>query len=509
MSIYSIYKGVLIISFSYIFYLKFSGLHIGVIKKFFTAMIYIVIFTILWRILDYIIEPYKSLLIILLSGIYIKIVTKGIIKEIIVSMAIAIATSHILYFLTSTVALFIVNIIFCFINGNIDIPLNENGVEELIWKTAPIAFAIEVITTIIIIRIKIPIQKLSDNMGIIISGIILIFYSLLRQDELSKNNWILLILGIILCTLGLRYYFKKEAAIIYNEMIKTVIEERFKIKLKSVQDINDHLEKAAHRDAKKIPAYRKAVEGLIDDIPEGKTKNKAVELLNELKIAEQHQAHEINNKLMKNKKLPSTGMYLLDAVFSHMLDIAKQNNIDFDLIVNGNMNGIIDIITQSHLETLAADLIENAIIATMHEQNSLKSVFVYFWISNGTYEIRIDDNGPQFDKYAIMQLGIYRISTHSDTGGNGIGYMTIFEIINTCNASLIITERLPKSSKYTKTVAVRFDNRGLKIIKSYRAEELRAINDGRWIIDDCAELYNNKEVVKESINNKVIKSNGV
>ena len=51
--------------------------------------------------------------------------------------------------------------------------------------------------------------------------------------------------------------------------------------------------------------------------------------------------------------------------------------------------------------------------------------------------------------------------------------MTTFETLNEIKASLIIEEYNPQSSRYTKSINVRFDGENQYIIYSYRAQEIK------------------------------------
>lgn len=86
-----------------------------------------------------------------------------------------------------------------------------------------------------------------------------------------------------------------------------------------------------------------------------------------------------------------------------------------------------------------------------------------------------------FDK-----LGIEPITTHKESGGTGIGFITTFETLKETNASLIIKEKNKIiENKYTKLVKFRFDNKKeLKII-SYRANDIKAKQkNNRFIIEN-------------------------
>ena len=110
----------------------------------------------------------------------------------------------------------------------------------------------------------------------------------------------------------------------------------------------------------------------------------------------------------------------------------------------------------------------------------------------------IYDTGIEFEIDTLLKLGLEPITTHKDSGGSGIGFLTTFETLNEMKASLIIkelseklqtrikeiTRRLSGSegNHYTKAVIIRFDNKHQYKIYSYRAKEIKEKNQDRKII---------------------------
>jgi len=76
------------------------------------------------------------------------------------------------------------------------------------------------------------------------------------------------------------------------------------------------------------------------------------------------------------------------------------------------------------------------------------------------------------------------VTTHAESGGTGIGFMSTFEIMSDCRASLIISEKAPPGEGiYTKSVTVRFDRRYDYKVESYRAEQIKMLNRKKRDID--------------------------
>ena len=95
------------------------------------------------------------------------------------------------------------------------------------------------------------------------------------------------------------------------------------------------------------------------------------------------------------------------------------------------------------------------------------------------------DTGVEFEIETLLKLGLEPVTTHKNTGGTGIGFISTFETINKCKASLIIQERNRKNTNdYTKAVIIRFDGKKEYRIKSYRADEIKKqAKDNRIIIE--------------------------
>ena len=150
---------------------------------------------------------------------------------------------------------------------------------------------------------------------------------------------------------------------------------------------------------------------------------------------------------------------------------ASYKEIQFDLTVAENIQDIAkNQLPAGKLSTLLADLIENAIIAVSNVAH--KKISVEMGIIDDCFEISIQDSGIPFEIETLANLGFKKSTTHADTGGSGIGYMTIFEILNESGASLSITEYAPEIYAFTKSIKIRFDGNSEYTISSFRANEI-------------------------------------
>ena len=173
--------------------------------------------------------------------------------------------------------------------------------------------------------------------------------------------------------------------------------------------------------------------------------------------------------------LPKTHITEIDDMLTYMQSECDKNNIEFILKIDCDINHILEnFITQSQLETLLGDLIRNSIIAINHTSNSFKSIMVVFGIKDDSYELCIYDSGIPFEISTLVNLGLKPASTHESEGGTGIGFITTFETISSCNASFIISEIT--NNNYTKSLEIKFDNKNEYIIISERRDEIKKAN---------------------------------
>ena len=186
------------------------------------------------------------------------------------------------------------------------------------------------------------------------------------------------------------------------------------------------------------------------------------------------------------EKLPKTEISEIDDMFKYMQTECYKNNIEFKLHIEGEFYKLVNnIIPVNKLEILIGDHIRNAIIAINCSANKNRSILVILGIQEDSYELCIYDSGIEFEIETLQKLGKERTTTHKETGGSGIGFMTTFKTIRKCKASLIIEEKHEmKENDYTKALKIRFDGRDEYRIYSYRAEKIREKSkDDRIIID--------------------------
>ena len=192
------------------------------------------------------------------------------------------------------------------------------------------------------------------------------------------------------------------------------------------------------------------------------------------KISEEY-SKEMQENIKHEKQLVKTGIFGIDNILEYMKKEAEKSNIKFELKINANIKYMVEnIIDQSKLETLLGDHIKDAIIAINHSNNTYRSILTIIAIIEDCYEICIYDTGIEFEIETLLNLGTKPITTHKETGGSGIGFMTTFKTLKETKASLIIEEKHEmNNTDYTKAVRIRFDGKNEYRISSYRAEKIK------------------------------------
>ena len=184
---------------------------------------------------------------------------------------------------------------------------------------------------------------------------------------------------------------------------------------------------------------------------------------------------EYTAKIRSTPNLIKSNITEIDDMLTYMQSECDKNNIEFMLKIDCDINHIINnYVTKSQLETLLGDLIRNSIIAINHSDNKYRSIMVVLGIKDETYELCIYDSGIPFEAKTLVNLGLKPASTHESEGGTGIGFITTFETINSCNASFIINEIT--NNNYTKSLEIKFDNKNEYIVISNRINNIKECN---------------------------------
>lgn len=328
-----------------------------------------------------------------------------------------------------------------------------------------------------------------DIVMINISAVAILIYYIFGNyyGNLTKQLSIcLIILGIIMLIMiqkTLILYYKQKLLSKTIEDYKSEIASKDE-KIKKLSDEKFKISKLNHE----FYNRQKALEKKVQDF----ASNSNAEASSELSVME-----SINNlskgyteeleKIKSLDKLTSTDIEEIDDMFKYMQSECKNNNIDFKLQINGNIHHMVNkIIPQDRLVTLIGDHLRDAIIAINAGDNKFRSILAILGIKDECYELCIYDSGVEFTIDTLSKLGIEQITTHKDSGGSGMGFITTFETMKQTGASLIIDEkRKPSANDYTKAVIIRFNGKNEYRIFSYRSKEIKnKIKNNRAIIKD-------------------------
>lgn len=293
---------------------------------------------------------------------------------------------------------------------------------------------------------------------------------------------VLSIIMIIIVIKTLTLYYKQKLLAKNIEDYKSEIALK-DAQIKSLSDEKYKISKLNHE-------FYNRQKALIHKVEEITSMN--TEIADELALSKQINdlTKEYTDKAQEIKtldKLPTTGIVEIDDMFKYMQSECDSKKIQFNLKINGNIYHMINNkIPQSRLVTLIGDHLRDAIIAIDFSNNTFKSILAVLGENNGVYEFCVFDTGIEFKIDTLLNLGLKPATTHKDSGGTGIGFMTTFETMKETKASLIIDEmREMSNTDYTKSVTIRFDGKNEYRIKSYRSDEIKKkMKDNRIIIEN-------------------------
>lgn len=212
---------------------------------------------------------------------------------------------------------------------------------------------------------------------------------------------------------------------------------------------NENLSKLIHKDNKLIPALELATKEYLESDNDKAVGIKLIEQLNDLS---QERKGIINRSSHSN--IHNTGFISTDSLLNYMNSKCIDNDIEFNFVLAGKLTDYIgNVIAESDFNSILADLIENAIIATKCNNGH----HIYTVITADTLTIDVYDSGALFDINVLANLGLKRITTHKGTG-TGIGLTSIYEFLDKYQAKFVIDETTPDDHRYTKKVSISFNS---------------------------------------------------
>lgn len=356
------------------------------------------------------------------------------------------------------------------------------GVESIFL--AIIVGLLQMLFTFLIMKIKrlkngLAFFNNSENLGIglLISGFIFLTMILLAQEgDNYKSVFIYIFLGLTICCIGaaiwirtgITGYYKNRLQLKADEHFNDIIAEKNSA-IDELTNANAFLSKIVHRDNHLMTSIKYSLK----ELSECNDTKKSNRIIAELLTLADERNDLVKKEQIENKVLSSTGNSVIDGAILNMYIKAASHKINFDLIIATDINYLINnFLSQTELETLLCDHLKDALTAVESANIENGNILTSVSINDGIYEITINDNGIEFSTDTLQKLGIERVTTHKDSGGSGIGFMTSFGTLKKSKASLIITEYAP-DKPFTKSVSFRFDGQGKFIIRSYRSNLLK------------------------------------
>lgn len=328
----------------------------------------------------------------------------------------------------------------------------------------------------------------TSKIGILVSSIIIAISLVL--STYSRTTSKILIAILILGGILMIYWIKKSITKYYKEKMKErtveIQQEQIKQQDERIKDLQTELADVLqinHKYSHRISAMEKAVTKLGTKLQANEEfAEEYGDILSSIKKLSKEYKEEVAS-VIKETKLPKTNIFSIDNLLEYMKQESEKDKIDFKLNLDFDISEILETkIPQSKLETMIADHIRDAIIAINCSENKERKIKVVLDKEDNNYQIKFYDTGIEFEIETLSKLGLKRATTHKATGGSGIGFMTTFETLKQCKASLIIEEY--SDLEYTKVVIIKFDNKNEYRIHSYRAEEIKnKIKDNRIIIE--------------------------
>lgn len=244
-------------------------------------------------------------------------------------------------------------------------------------------------------------------------------------------------------------------------------------KMEMLENDNTKLSKLVHRDNKLIPSMQLGVRDFLSCALEGNTENlsrQGAALLHQLDMEISERSTMLTTFSHGQNKLPHTDILSIDQLLSYFLQRCDNDKITFDCSFLGDFSSIIEqTLSEKELSTLLADLLENALIATKH--NDGKYIMLHMGILNNYFFVEVWDSGQLFPKEVLYHWGKKKYTTHKTQGGSGIGMMVIYELLQKYHASFVIDETVPKENFCTKKITVTFDGESRYHLYSKRSPE--------------------------------------
>lgn len=304
------------------------------------------------------------------------------------------------------------------------------------------------------------------DFGVYLSISILSIVSFLGGDTLQNQAYVAFIYLLFLCAFFLVFWYRRHLAEEYRKKLLEREQGHLLEQIAQLQQENEVLSSIIHKDNKLIPALDLSVKEFLlsaaqDDDKESRIRTAQVLLAQIERISADRMCAVTNYQQIPSPEI-KTSIPIIDALFSFMLYRASQENIQLKITVSTDIHEMLEkTISEQDASTILADLMENALIAIKQRDADPPDRMLAINLGcspQGFFSISSKDTGVPFLPKVLTHLGQHRITTHADSGGSGIGMMTICELCRKYHASLLI-DQSNENAPYTKTITIEFDQK--------------------------------------------------
>ena len=286
---------------------------------------------------------------------------------------------------------------------------------------------------------------------------------------------------VFLCIFSFIFWIRHEIKSVYLDRLReadlTRMEEELRVteqEIEALRQDNERLASVIHRDNKLIPAMVQSARECLTDAAHSDNSEAAlldaVQQLEELYVQRSKAVNQYENHVAPLAKI---GMPSLDAILSYIQRRAAAEGVTLTLdLTSDDLPTALQQagIHRRQIGTMLADLTENALIAVRHCDNAVKAIAVRMGVNEtGQFFFSVCDSGAPFADEVLANIGKKKITTHRDTGGSGIGLVTLFSLLKEYRASFALTEwDASEHEGLTKQLTVTFDGEGRTLLPARR-----------------------------------------
>lgn len=322
----------------------------------------------------------------------------------------------------------------------------------------------------------------SGNIGSTICIVLFMLLLMYAQTQTYAETFILSCSAIVLAIVFFLFFwwnyhitqtYKKYTRKNEIDSLNLLLEERNQ-QILYLKNENDKLAKIIHKDNKIIPALSLAILDSQENESEFAFPQPTSDssLHTKLKQLYDERVEILTNYEQEILRVPSTGFDSINAILAFMQTEALKHNISYQVILFNPLTSMIPKeISENDFVHILSDLLSNAIYAS--KNTTLATIRIYLGTLDDIGTIKIQNTGAVFQIETLKNLGLARHTTHTDTGGCGIGLMDIWMLKERYKATLFIDEVTDSSSAQPYTsINILFNHKNHYIIQSDRNKEL-------------------------------------